>query len=385
MTTLAITLYGVAIGISMSVFNNFLNDTFLLEPDDRGWLEFPRELPGFLTAATAGLLFFFSDKRKAMLATTIAAVGQILMVAVGPNFYPMVLFMMIWSVGDHLYFPMKASLILACCREDNRGKILGTTGSIEVTGIIAGGLLARYLDGIGAGYIGMYSAAAAANLLAGIVFGRLPRDEHHHGTRPAIVFRRRYTLYYVLEILFGARKQIFLTFGPWVLIQVFDQGVKTFATLTIIGHLMAFVARPLVGWAVDRLGERVVLMADGILLTGVCLGYAFADHIPIAAWCLPAALACFLLDQLLFFVGLAKTTYLAKTVKDKRELSACLSAGVSINHIASMSVPFFAGAIWKAMGHEILFVGASGVAILITLVASRVPGKRSLKNEAQAQ
>ena len=57
MTTLAITLYGVAIGISMSVFNNFLNDTFLLEPDDRGWLEFPRELPGFLTAATAGLLF----------------------------------------------------------------------------------------------------------------------------------------------------------------------------------------------------------------------------------------------------------------------------------------------------------------------------------------
>ena len=365
-------LYGVAIGVAMSVFNNYLNDTFHMGPDARGRLEFPREIPGFLTAATAGMLFFLTEKRMAVLATFIAAVGQVMMPAMGDSYYPMVLFMMLWSVGDHLYFPIKSALVLACADEKNRGRVLGITGSFEVIGIMVGGIICRILAGADASYVMMFSVAAVANLFAAVAFGLLPRDRHT-GVRPRLVLRRRYKLYYILEILFGARKQIFLTFGPWVLIQVFDQGVETFAILTIAGHLLAFAARPAVGWAVDHLGERVILMADGLLLIVVCIGYGFSNHIPIAALCLPAALACYMLDQLLFYVSIARTTYIAKTVRDPRELSACLTAGVSINHIASMSIPVFAGAMWVAMGHESLFVGAAGVAVLITVASSFIP------------
>jgi MFS family permease len=378
LTTLAIAFYGVGIGVSMSVFNNFLNDVYHLGADARGWLELPRETPGFLTAAAAGLLFFLTDIRMAVVAVALAAAGNFLMAAAGPSFGLMIFFMMVGSMGDHLYFALKSALTLSCCSEHNRGRILGVTGSFEVLGIVIGGVVARWMSGWGASYLAMFSVLAVSNLLASATLAALPPDAHAAANRPKIVLRRRYNLYYVLEFLFGARKQIFLTFGPWVLIQIFGCGVKTFALLTIAGHLIAFVIRPLAGWAVDRYGERIVLIVDGFILIWICLGYAFANDLPWAEWRFPTAVVCFLLDEILFFISIARTTYIAKIVKERSELSACLTAGVSINHIASMTVPLFAGALWTAAGHEMLFVGAAGVAVSIIAASMRVPRKGEL-------
>ncbi len=375
LTTLAILLYGINIGISMSVFNNFLNDVYHLGADARGLVEFPRETPGFLTAVAAGLLFFLSEKRLTVFAVLLSAIGQFFMAASGNSFYLMMLFMMIGSMGDHLYFAMKSVLTLACCQENNRGRILGITGSFEVIGIVLGGFLSRWMAANHASYLAMYTVSAGSVLLAGMVLEALPPDGHLPAQRTRFVLRKTYTLYYILEFLFGARKQIFLTFGPWVLIQVFGCGIQTFATLTIVGHLMAFVVRPLAGWGVDRFGERLILMIDGFLLIFVCLGYAFANDLPHASWRLPTALGCFLLDEVLFFISIARTTYIAKIVKDRGELSACLTAGVSVNHIASMTIPLVAGLLWKTAGHEILFTGAAGIAILIILASARIPRK----------
>lgn len=378
LTTLAITFYGVGVGISMSIFNNFLNDVYHLGADARGLLELPRETPGFLTAVAAGLLFFLTDKRMAILSVVLGAFGSFFMAFSGSSFYWMVFFMMVGSMGDHLYFAMKSVLTLACCSEHNRGRILGMTGSFEVIGVVIGGLISQWMAGMGCSFLAMFSVLAGANLLAGTILSALPPDGHALSKRPKIVLRRHYSLYYVLEFLYGARKQIFLTFGPWVLIQVFGCGVKTFAALTVAGHLVAFLIRPLAGWAVDRFGERIVLIIDGLMTIGICLGYGFASDIPIESWRLPAALACFLVDEVLFFIVIARTTYIAKIVKDRSELSACLTAGVSINHIASMTIPLIAGALWKAAGHEILFTGAAGVAVLIILAAMKIPRKGEL-------
>lgn len=371
-TTVGILLYGISIGVAASIFNNFLHDTYQLTAQARGRLEFPRELPGFLSVFIAGSLFFIGDKWKAALAALVAALGQFLMVSWGDSYLWMVLFLMLWSIGDHLYFPIKSALILAGGGEQNRGKLLGTIGSFEVLGIIFGGLLTRWLAHLDVSYYIMFCCSAGTNLLAGLVFATLPRDPVKSRLSFQLLFHKRYNLYYVLEFLFGARKQIFLTFGPWVLIQVFDQGIETFAILTVVGHGLALFTRPTAGWLIDRFGERLVLMADGSLLIFVCLGYAFANHVPIAWLCLPLALGCYVLDQTLFFIDIARTSYLAKTIEHRSELSSCLAAGVSVNHIASMTIPFFAGSLWAAMGHEVLFIGAAGVAVLIVIAASRI-------------
>jgi MFS family permease len=371
LTAIGILLYGISVGVSMSVFNNFLNDTYSITAQQRGQLEFPRELPGFLSFAIAGALFFLTDKWKAAIAALVAAAGQLLTVA-APTYMLMVLFLMIWSVGDHLYFPIKSALVLSCANQKNRGRVLGLMGSFEVFGIILGGLTTRFLVGLDASYFDLFAVSAISNVLAGCLFASLPKIHHKASHHIRVLFTKRYKLYYVLEFLFGARKQIFLTFGPWVLIQVFGCGVETFAILTVVGHIMAFGIRPLAGWFIDKVGERIVLMVDGLFLIFVCLGYAFSSHVPIAWLCLPMALGCYLLDMTLFFIDIARTSYLAKTVENSHDLSACLTAGVSVNHIASMTIPFFAGSVWAAMGHEILFIGASGIAIFIVLAASRI-------------
>lgn len=372
LTTFGIMCYGVSIGISMSMFNNFLNDTYHLSAQARGNLEFPRELPGFLTVAVAGSLFFLTDKWKAALAAVIAAAGQILTANSGDSFTLMVFFLMLWSIGDHLYFPMKAALILDCAKEHNRGRLLGSVGSMEVVGIIAGGLLSRFLAGYTVHYFPYFAISSVTTLLAGIVFTLLPRSEQKTGKKMQLLFRKEYRLYYILEMLYGARKQIFLTFGPWVLIKTFNQGVETFAILTVLGHALAFFTRPSAGWLIDKLGERFVLMMDGSLLILVCLGYAFANHLPIAALCLPFALLCYLLDQTLFYIDIARVSYLSKTVIQKSDLSPSLTAGVSVNHIASMTIPFFAGHLWSTLGPEFLFAAAAVFAISIVFAASKV-------------
>ncbi|MBD3265822.1 MFS transporter, partial [bacterium] len=370
LTTVGIVFYGVSIGIAMSIFNNFLHDTYAINAQARGRLELPRELPGFLSIFLASALFFLTDKWKAAAAAIVAAVGQFLTVSAG-NYYLMVLCLMIWSVGDHLYFPTKSALVLSCCSEKTQGKVLGATGGFEVLGIIIGGLITRYLVWIDAGYFVLFSVSAIANLAAGFIFSSLPITPKRPRQQVRLLLKKRYKLYYILEFLFGARKQIFLTFGPWVLIQVFHCEVKTFAILTVVGHIMAFGARPLAGYWIDKLGERLILMIDGFLLIFVCLGYAFAHQIPYANLALALALGCYLMDMTLFFIDIARTSYLAKTIEDRNNLSSCLTAGVSVNHIASMSIPFFAGSLWAAMGHEILFIGAAVLACFIVVAAAQ--------------
>ena len=47
------------------------------------------------------------------------------------------------------------------------------------------------------------------------------------------VFRRADKLFYLLNILFGARKQIFLTFAPWVLVTVYGASPARMASLAL--------------------------------------------------------------------------------------------------------------------------------------------------------
>ena len=66
-----------ASGIYETTFNNFLNDTFHITAGQRGRLEFPRELPGFLVAATAGALFFLPEVRVASVAAMAVAAVRV--------------------------------------------------------------------------------------------------------------------------------------------------------------------------------------------------------------------------------------------------------------------------------------------------------------------
>jgi predicted MFS family arabinose efflux permease len=362
-----------------TVFSNYLNDTFHLGEVARGDLEFPRELPGFLVAVSAGVLFFMAETRIAALAACVTAAGMIGLGLLGDNYTAMMVLMIAWSSGTHLSMPVQGSIGLSLSRENQEGRRLGQLGSVSGVAYVVGcgivwWLLQHYPKAYHLTFIvggAGYACAAIALLLMDPSVGSR--------SRPKIALHPQYWLYYVLSVLFGARKQVFLTFAPWVLVKVYDQPARIFAVLMLVGGAAGIFFRPLLGRLIDRVGERAVLMADAVILIAICAGYGFGDRLGLGREATVHLLyICFIVDQVVFATGMARTTYLKKIAVDPQHVASSLALGVSLDHATSMSIPQAGGRLWQAhgkYGYRYVFVAAAGIAVVNLLFASliRVP------------
>jgi len=370
----------IAGGIHDSIFNNFLSDTFSLSADQRGWLEFPRELPGLLVVLMSGILCMLPVTRVGMVAAWIFAAGMVGMAAFGDVFSSMLGMMILGSAGLHLSQPVGSSVILALSDDHNRGKRMGQAGAAGTIGIVLGtGLVWLFFDKQTPAYRTGFLMVAVMCLFAG-AFYAVMKVPHLDQPRARLVVRKRFWLYYLLEFIFGARKQIFITFGPWVLIRVYGLPATSIAGLLMIAAIIGIVFNPLAGIAIDRFGERTVMICDGLVLAIVCIGYGYAafltDDAVHARW---LACVCFVFDDLLFALGAARAIYLSRLAADPQELNATLALGVSVNHIASMTIPAVAGAVWVGFGYERVFLAAAVFALGISLISTRVPPKPRLR------
>ncbi len=363
---------GMTSGIFETTFNNFLNDTFHIGAAARGRLEFPRELPGFLVTAVGGALFFLSEGRLGIVAALGLAVGVLGLALVGDHWAFMVMFMFIQSSGAHLMMPVSGTIALSLAERNQRASMMGRIGSIAMAATILGaGIVWTGLEYIHLSYRVMFLIAMCGALTAAVFLGLLKPLPRRPGIRPKLVIKRRYSLFYVIYAIAGARKQIFVTFGPWVLIKVFGEPAPTIAKLWIVASAIGIFLQPQLGKLIDRVGERAVLMADGLILILVCLGYGFAEHLPLAH---PVRLAyvCYVLDSVLFANTIARATYLDKIAENQSDIHATLSLGVTIDHVVSMSIPTLGGFVWATSGYPYVFVGAAGIAVLSFIAASRV-------------
>jgi len=370
---------GIATGIFETTFNNFLSDTFDLGADARGYLEFPRELPGFLTVLIAAFLFFMAETRVAACAALAIAAGLFGLALRGSAFAPMLVFLVLWSAGAHLMMPLRESISMHLSDRAQQGRRLGQVNAVDIGASIIGCVVVwvtlRYLL---ADYRITFVAAAVAALAGAAVMARM-RLPGAHLRRTKFVWRRRYWLFYVLAALFGARKQIFITFGPWVLVRVFNQPAYIFAQLWIVAALIGMVFQPLLGKAIDRFGERRVLMLDSLCVLMVCIGYGCAHLIPNSRSALFLLYACFVADRLLFGANMARSTYIAKIAEKPEHVAPSLSLGVTINHAVSMSAPMLGGVLWIRYGHPSVFVAAGAIAVLMFVFTSmiRVPEQQA--------
>ncbi|RIK43487.1 MAG: MFS transporter, partial [Chloroflexi bacterium] len=175
-----------------------------------------------------------------------------------------------------------------------------------------------------------------------------------------------------LNILSGSRKQIFITFAPWVLVTIFEQPTQIIATLMMVGGIIGIVFQPLLGWAIDRFGERAVLAAEAVILIPVCFGYGFsrslfAENIAFVIVC-----ACFLLDQMLMSVGMARSTYMKKIALQPDDVQPALTMAVSIDHVFSITSALVGGLIWSAFGFQYVFLMGAVIAVVNLMAALQV-------------
>lgn len=364
---LGVLLLGINAGVISAAFNNYLNDTFSLTSKQRGFLEFPRELPGFLVVFMTGLLAALPVRQWAVITGLLTAAGVAGLAFLSPSYHLMLMWMLIWSSGSHLFMTVESVMGLRFAKEGGQGRRLGQISGVTNFAAIAGAgcvwLLAQ-----AAGpwlYKGAFLFAAAASVASAALFARIPASaEDRVSAGKRFVFRWRYKWYYLLNILFGARKQIFLTFAPWVLVTVFGASPALMAALAMAAAAAGVVFRQVFGELTDRIGERRMFIADALILLGICAGFAFASFRPLLYF-------LFILDNLMFATRIARTTYLNRIVEEKSHIAPSVSFGVTIDHAVSMTVPALGGLLWAAYGYRSVFIAASllSVAGLLTALA----------------
>ena len=165
---------------------------------------------------------------------------------------------------------------------------------------------------------------------------------------------------------------LFRSFAPWVLVQVFEQPTQIMATLFTIGGLIGILFQPLLGWTIDKFGERFVLAADAVILVFVCFGYGFAKFIFPAEVAFLVVCACFLLDQMIFSVSMARATYIKKIAKEPGHIQPALTAAVTIDHVFSISAALVGGLVWSAFGFQYVFLMGAGLAVINFFTALQV-------------
>jgi predicted MFS family arabinose efflux permease len=378
----AVALLSVSSGIFETSSNNYYADVFSMTGEQRGALELPREFPGFMVAVATGALFFVAEPYLGALAAGLVAAGLLGLTAFAmrsDQYAAMLAFLIVWSAGTHLLMPVRSSLALALARQSDEGAKLGKLASVSSLAVMAGaGTVWLVFGRLELGFRTAFVAAAACAAVGAVVMLGLGRamGPVHHGPRPKLVYRRRYRLFYTLSVLYGARKQVFITFGPWVLIRIFDREPQHIASMWFIANLVVLFALPTVGRLVDRVGERAILMADGLLLIFVCLTYGFAGTVLPQDLARMAVCAAYVLDLSLLPVQMARSTYLSKIAASRSDLSGALALSVSIDHAVSIPVALAGGVLWDTYDYQYVFVGAACVAVAILIASSFVRVQR---------
>ena len=374
-------LMGLYKGLYDPSFNNYLSQVHHLSATARGGLEFPRELPGFLVVFVFALLAFLRDTRIAALAATLVGISLIGQGYLTPNFILVVFWMLIWSAGSHLFTVLKSSIVLRIAEEGHTGRLFGHINSMENWGKLMGMIFVWWgVSRFSFSFATIFGIAGCIALIAAISLVLIkpqPLKAPKH-----LVLKRKYMLFYILNLLYGARKQIYLTFAPWVLIRIYDQGVETFALLGIALTVISLFFFPLVGRAIDVLGEKVVMILESIFMFIICMLYGFSGDWFSNQTAQIVTMACFVADQLLVAANMSRPTYLNRIADSPEDIGPTISMGLTFDHVVAMTIPFWGGLLWVYAGYQWVFLAAGLITLMNLVAALYVPGLQRASQDA---
>ncbi len=352
-------LFSFGFAVYNGVFQNFLRDVLKAGPLQLGQLESLREIPGLLAALTAGTLVALAEARIAALGLLLTAIG-IGISGLAPSYGALIGVTVFWSVGFHLYASVSPAITLALAKGKEGGRHLGRMSAVGSAATLAAlsfaWLVSHFAPKLN---YNVYFCLAGATIFAGAALCSRLSTHTSGAPRARIVFRREYGLFYLLTFLEGCRRQIFSIFASFALILVYKVPLEAMLLLQFVNSIMIAATAPAIGKLVDRVGERGPLSFYSIALILVFLGYATFQSVG-------ALYALFLIDNVLFTFGVGFTTYLHRIVRPG-ELTPCLSMGVTMNHIAAVTVPVGGAWLWQHYhNYQIPFwVGAAIAAVAL--------------------
>ena len=370
---------GLGYGIYKGLLDNYLAQIVGIGKFDRGIVEFFRELPGFLLIFILALLFTFSAEKLYKLGAIIILLGMGMLSIVPPVKVLVVIAICIASLGEHIQLGMKSTLALSYSKEGKGGQALGFQSSTQEIGMLAGYVvvIVAFMILAKTQPFKVFFMVAAAVTAVGMVFSlRLKGDSKTDDTARHFYFRKKYVKYYMLEVFYGARKQVFLTFGPYVLILFYGANAAVISLLFAISAICCFFMGPVVGKIIDKAGYKIVMIMDTVILVVVCFFYGFAHHFfPMNV----AFIICcvnYVLDSIISLASMAASVYVQDISDNMQEVKATLSTGISVNHLITLAIALFGGLIWQKVGMETLFIISAVLGLCNSAYAATIKTKK---------
>jgi hypothetical protein len=347
----------------MILFNNFGVEKAGLTGQQVGAIQSIREIPGFLALLAIYILLIIKEHRLSALSIILLGLGT---AAAGfyPSYIGLICTTLIMSFGFHYFETTNMSLTLQYFDKNTSPLVFGKLRSYAAASSIFAGLLIFGLDFF-MDYKGLYLTLGSIVLMAGIwAFFQNPTHKNLIPQHKKMIFRRRYSLFYFLTFMAGARRQIFIAFSIFLMVKIFNFSVKEVTLLFIFNNIVNYFLSPLIGKAIVRFGERKVLSVEYAGLILVFLAYAFTQSKMVI-------ILMYLIDHILFNFAIAIRTYFQK-IADPKDIAPSMAAGFTINHIAAVVLPVLGGIVWM-VDYRIPFIAAAVMSGISLIAVQKIP------------
>jgi hypothetical protein len=355
-----------------ALLNNFVIEAAGFTGVEIGWLHTVREIPGFLAIGVIALLLIVREQVLGIVSLALLG-GATAVTAWFPTVGGIMTITLLSSIGFHYYETVNQSLQLQWISKDRAPQVIGwLVAAGSGASLIAYGVIVLTWRTFDLSYDlvflvsgGLCAAIAVFALLA------YPQFEAPHPQRKTMVLRRRYWLYYALQFMSGARRQIFVVFAAFMMVEHFGFDVHQVTLLFLINFVANMVAAPLMGRALGVYGERSIMVFEYIGLTLVFLAYG---GIYWFGWGVVVASVLYVLDHLFFALAFSLKTYFQK-IADPGDIAPTAAVAFTINHIAAVFLPAALGYLWVTSPTTVFMLAAcmSGVALALALMIPRHP------------
>ncbi len=356
-----------------ALLNNFAIERAAFTGAEIGILQSLREVPGFLAFAVIFFLLIFREQTFAYISLALLGIGTAL-----TGWFPTAIGLycttVLMSIGHHYYETIQISLLLQWIDKARAPEMLGRIIAVgSFTSIVIYGLIWLAFDILGLDFHWVYlfgggltTGIAIATWLA---FPRFPEKVRQH---KHLVLRARYWLYYALTFMSGARRQIFIVFAGFLMVEKFGFSVSAITLLFLVNAVANVFLAPKIGRLIGHWGERRALIFEYVGLIGIFTAYAFVTSATVAA-------GLYIIDHLFFALAIAIKTYFQK-IADPADIAATAGVGFTINHIAAVVIPAAFGLLWLVSPAAVFLSGAV-MAVFSLLLSLKVPTAPAPGNE----
>jgi hypothetical protein len=363
-------LFSAAVPLSFATWqaliNNFAIEQVNFTGVEIGILQSLREVPGFIAFGVIFLLLIMREQTIAFVALIALGIGTAI-----TGFLPTVMGLyfttVLMSMGYHYAETIQQSLTLQLIDKYHLPVVMGRQIAVGAfTGLFAFGALYLLVDLLDMGYRLIYLLGGGATVaMAVFMVLKFPHFKGEAEQHKKMVIRKRYWLYYLLTFLSGARRQIFVVFAGFLMVEKFHFNVGEMTMLFLVNGILTIYLAPRIGRLVSHWGEKRTLTLEYIGLVIIFSGYAFVES---------AIFACllYIFDHIFFAMAIALKSYLKK-IADPADMAATAGVSFSINHIAAVILPAVLGVVW-IVSPSMVFLTGTVIALMSLLLSQMIPG-----------